>query len=145
MTLNREPMVKSMELRAKPHRFVLIVEDERQDAELITELLQQCDGHIAVDVATNAEEGLAKVLKRPFDLIICDYCLPGMNGLSFLKVVKKTRQDIPILMLTGYPDNELEAQIIRHGSCTYLSKDAGRQTFLKVVNDVLSPLRDGVI
>src|SRR5689334_6863728 len=108
-----------MEIRMKPHRHVLIVEDEQRDAELITELLRECDCEIAVDVAGNAEEGLAKILSRRFDLIICDYCLPGMNGLSFLKAVKNRREEIPMLILTGYPNDELEAQVIRHGSCTY--------------------------
>ena len=124
----------------KPHRRVLIVEDEQRDAELITELLRECDCEIAVDVAGNAEEGLAKILSRRFDLIICDYCLPGMNGLSFLKAVKNRREEIPMLILTRYPNDELEAQVIRHGSCTYLSKDANHRILLDFIKEALAPL-----
>jgi CheY-like chemotaxis protein len=116
------------------------VEDEQRDAELITELLRQCDCEIVVDVAANAEEGLAKVLERQFDLIICDYCLPGMNGLSFLKVVKNRREEIRMIVLTGYPNQELEAQVIRHGSCTYLSKDADERILLDFIKEALAPL-----
>jgi CheY-like chemotaxis protein len=143
--LKAEPIVKTMEMRQRPNRFVLIVEDDRRDAELITELLQQCDSGIAVDIASNAEEGLAKVIDRRFDLIICDYCLPGMNGLSFLKAVKKTKGNIPIIVLTGHPDHELEAQVIRHGSCTYLSKDADPLVFFNVVTEALAPLPGSVV
>lgn len=132
-------------MQARPLRFVLIVEDEQRDAELITELLQECECDIAVDVVTNAEDGLTKVRNRQFDLIICDYCLPGMNGLSFLKVVKKAREDIPILILTGYPKHELEAQIIHHGSCTYLSKDADPRTFIELVRQTLVPIPNWVL
>jgi CheY-like chemotaxis protein len=129
-----------MDLRQRPNRMVLLVEDDPRDAELIIELLQECDFEIAVEVATNAEDGLAKVLNRRFDLIICDYCLPRMNGLSFLKVVQKTRGNIPVLLLTGYPNQELKAQVLRHGSCTYLSKDADPRIFVNVVREALAPL-----
>ena len=91
-------------------------------------------------MATNAEEGLAKVVSSRFDLIICDYCLPGMDGLSFLKVLKKSKGNIPVLVLTSYPQQELQAQFIRHGACTYLSKDADRQILVNVVKEALAPL-----
>ena len=127
-------------MRKRPNRSVLIVEDEQRDAELIMELLQECDFQISIDVASSAEEGLAKILKKRFHLIICDYCLPGMDGLSFLKVVKNTKGSVPVIVLTGYPNQELEAQVLRHGSCTYLSKDADRRTFLNLVKEAIAPL-----
>lgn len=128
-----------METRKPAGRSVLIVEDEQRDAELLTELLQECECEIAVDVAASAEEGLAKVLDKRFDLIICDYCLPGMNGLSFLKAVKKTRGNIPVVVLSGYAHQELEAQLIRHGAFIYVSKDADRQILVNVVKEALAP------
>ena len=127
-------------MQKRPIRNVLIIEDEPRDAELITHLLQESDCQIAVDTATNAEEGLAKVLSRRFDLIICDYCLSGMNGLSFLKTVKKTKGNIPVFVLTGYAHNELEAQFIRHGACTYMSKDADPHILVDAVKEALAPL-----
>jgi CheY-like chemotaxis protein len=134
-----------MEMPQVPPISILLVEDDRRDAELITELLRKSDVGISVDVASNAEEGLTKAFNTRFDLIICDYCLPGMDGLSFVKVVKKTKGTIPILMLTGYPDQELEAQIIRHGSCTYLSKNADPKIFLNVVKEALAMLPNWVV
>ena len=134
------PIVNEMEMPARTTRFVLIIEDERRDAELITELLGTCDFEIAVEVATSAEEGLTKVLSRRFDLIVCDYCLPGMNGLAFLKIIKKTKGNIPVVVLTGYPRQELEAQVVRHGACTYLSKEADPRILLNVVKEALTPL-----
>ena len=129
-----------MKMEKRPSRNVLIIEDEPRDAELITELLQGCDCEIAVDIVTNAEEGLAKILSRRFDLIICDYCLPGMNGLSFLKRVKKTERNIPVLVLTGYAHDKSEAQFIRHGAYTYMSKDADPQILVDAVKEALAPL-----
>ena len=134
-----------MDLRERPNKLVLIVEDEPRDAELIRELLREGDFRIAVEFASNAEEGLAKIIDGHFDLIICDYCLPGMNGLLFLKVVKKAKGNIPILVLTGRADQELEAQVIRHGACTYLNKNGDPSILLNVVREALGPVPDWVV
>ena len=133
-------MVNTMGTPQRPNRSVLIVEDEPRDTELITELLRECISEIAIDVAANAEEGLEKVMNSRYDLIICDYCLPGMDGLAFLKIVKKTMGNIPVLMLTGHPNQELEAQVIRHGSCTYLSKTAPPRIVSSVLTEALAHL-----
>jgi DNA-binding NarL/FixJ family response regulator len=63
-----------------------------------------------------------------------------MNGLSFLKLIKKTKGNIPVLVLTGYANEDLESQVIRHGACTYLRKDAEHRIFLNVVKETLAPL-----
>jgi CheY-like chemotaxis protein len=133
-------IVIRMEKRDRPNRYILIVEDDQRDAELLTELLRECECEIVVDIATDAEDGLAKILRGRFDLIICDYCLPGMDGLSFVKIVKQTKGNIPILILTGYPQQELEAQFIRHGACTYLSKDVDPRILANFVKEALAPL-----
>jgi len=78
-------------------RSVFLVEDHEVDAYITLNALRGCDTHIAVEVAPSAEEALTKVRNRPYDLIICDFRLPGMNGLSFLKLVKKIRSNVRVI------------------------------------------------
>ena len=118
-------------------RSVLLVEDSEIDAHLTCNVLQECSGDIAVDLVSTAEEALTQIRKKPYDLIICDFCLPGMNGLSFLKLMKKVRSNVRVVLLTGYPSQELEAQVIRHGSCTYLSKAADAETLMRIIIEAL--------
>jgi two-component system, NtrC family, response regulator HydG len=116
-------------------RSVLLVEDNEVDAYITLNALRGCDTNIAVELAPSAEEALTKVRNRPYDLIICDFRLPGMNGLSFLKLVKKIRSNVRVILLTGYPSQELKAQVIHHGSCTYLSKAVDVQTLTRVTKE----------
>jgi CheY-like chemotaxis protein len=120
------------------YRWVLLVEDNEVDAYLTVNALHDCDTRIAVEVASTAEEGLAKVRKRPYDLVICDYRLPGMNGLSFLKLARKMRDNMRVILLTGYPSQQLEAQVIHHGVSTYLSKAVDAQTLSRVIKEALA-------
>jgi len=125
-------------------RPVLLVEDDKLDADLIANRLMACDLHIAVDFASTAEEGLRMVRKRHYDLILCDFHLPGMNGLSFLKMMEKIRANMRIILMTGYPSEELEAKVIRHGASTYLSKAIDDQTFVSVIREALTFSRSPV-
>jgi len=118
-------------------RSVLLVEDSETDARLTRDILQECSADIVVDLVSTAEEALTQARTKPYDLIICDFCLPGMNGLSFLKLVKKVRASVRVVLLTGYPSQELEAQVIHHGSCIYLSKAVNAETLMRIVLEAL--------
>jgi CheY-like chemotaxis protein len=120
-------------------RSVLLVEDNEVDAYLTYNVLQESGTKVAIEIASTAEEGLAKVRERAYDLVVCDYRLPGMNGLSFLKLAKKIRANMRVILLTGYPSQELEAQVIHHGLCTYLSKAVDAQTLSRVIKEALFP------
>jgi CheY-like chemotaxis protein len=120
-------------------KSVLLVDDNEVDAYLTCNVLYDCHPRLAVDLASTAEEALTKVRNQAYDLIVCDFCLPGMNGLSLLKLVKKMRSDMRVILLTAYPSQELEAQVIHHGSCTYLSKTVDAQTLCRIVKEALYP------
>ena len=118
-------------------RSVLLVEDSEIDAHLTCNVLQGCSINIAIDLVATAEEALTQIRKKPYDLIICDFCLPGMDGLSFLKLMRKVRSNVRVVLLTGYPSQELEAQVIHHGSCTYLSKAVDTETLMRIIMEAL--------
>ena len=127
-----------MEMAQSQARSVLLVEDDKLDVDLIVNRLMACNLNIEVDFASTAEEGLRMAGKRHYDLILCDFHLPGMNGLSFLKMMEKIRANMRIILMTGYPSDELEAKVIRHGASTYLSKTVDDPTFVSVIREALS-------
>jgi CheY-like chemotaxis protein len=135
----RPQLGNTMDIERYQCKSVLLIEDNELDAYLTSHILRDRETKIAVEIARSAEEGLGKVRERRYDLIICDYRLPGMDGFSFLKLVKRMRDNMPVILLTGYPSPDLEAQVIRHGSCTYSSKAVDRQTFNKIIIESLSP------
>jgi len=82
-------------------KTVLIVEDERDMAELVAMRLKR-EGYV-VDVAHDGVEGLRKVRSGPPDLVLLDLMLPGMSGTELAAEVRADPRtaDVPIIMLTA--------------------------------------------
>ena len=78
---------------------VLVVEDERRMAELLRQGLEE-EGHSVV-LAGNGRDGLAMAESHPFDAIVLDVMLPGLDGFSVAKKLRAARNQTPILMLTA--------------------------------------------
>ncbi len=78
---------------------VLVVEDERRMADLLRQGLEE-EGH-SVILAADGKEGLVMAESHPFDIIVLDVMLPGMDGFSVASKLRASRNQTPILMLTA--------------------------------------------
>jgi DNA-binding response OmpR family regulator len=78
---------------------VLIVEDELKMAAFLKQGLEE--QRCAVDLAHSGEDGLHWVLNFPFDVLILDVMLPGLDGMELCRILRNRRITTPILMLTA--------------------------------------------
>ena len=78
---------------------VLIVEDERKLAQVISSALQA--EHYDVVVAATGEDGFYRANAELFDLVLLDLMLPGRSGLEILQTLRQRRIDAPVLILTA--------------------------------------------
>ena len=99
---------------------VLVVEDERRMAELLRQGLEE-EGHSVV-VAANGPDGLSIAQSHPFDAIVLDVLLPGMDGYSVARKLRGARNQTPILMLTARDANEDIVAGLNVGADDYLVK-----------------------
>jgi DNA-binding response OmpR family regulator len=99
---------------------VLVVEDEHRMAELLRQGLEE-EGHSVV-LAGNGPDGLAMAESHPFDAIVLDVMLPGIDGFSVAKRLRAARNQTPILMLTARDANEDVIQGLNLGADDYLVK-----------------------
>lgn len=102
------------------HKYqVLIIEDEKPIARFI-ELELNHEGY-RVETVANGRDGIDKAQQTPFDLIILDIMLPGLNG---IEVCRRVRQfsDIPIIMLTAKDDIASKVMGLDVGADDYLTK-----------------------
>jgi two-component system, cell cycle sensor histidine kinase and response regulator CckA len=100
---------------------ILVIEDDRQIAELVEQLL--ANYNYAVDIATDGAAGLAMAEAFTYDLIISDVGLPKLDGVALCKRLRVDRHfENPILLLTGREGSENKAIALNAGADDYVVK-----------------------
>lgn len=108
----------------------MVVEDVDTSRMLVSGLLRSL-GASGVVTAVNGNDALEKIDKKGVpDVIICDWVMPGMDGLSLLAVVKPLHPDTKFVMLTGQTDAEHVRQAAYLKVDGYVAKPFSRATLI---------------
>lgn len=99
---------------------ILIVDDDPDIHQLLAAALQAPDR--LIDSATDGLEGLARVQAAPYDLVITDVTMPGLDGLELLQRIRKIRPDTRVIVMTVASTPEDIIRALREQAFTYLSK-----------------------
>lgn len=99
---------------------VLIVDDEETISWALKRLA--ADEGYSATVAASAEEAIAMTRREPFDLVMLDVRLPGMNGLSAMRELKQLLPQTPIVVMTAFGNLETAVEAIRNGAFDYVTK-----------------------
>ena len=83
----------------RPNAAVLVIDDEEIMREILGTLLER-QGY-SVRLATNGQEGLDLARSLPFDAVIVDVMMPGIDGLAVLDELKKLDEELPVVMITA--------------------------------------------
>jgi PAS domain S-box-containing protein len=100
---------------------ILHVDDEHSILEVSKSILEM-DGNFIVDSAGSVREAEERLAQQEFDAIVCDYEMPGNNGLQFLRKLREKRIDIPFIVLTGRSREEIAIQALNLGADHYVCK-----------------------
>ncbi|MCZ8513405.1 response regulator transcription factor [Paenibacillus filicis] len=114
---------------------ILVVEDEPTLARLLSYNLSQ-EGY-ETKVADHGGDGLQAALQQPFDLIILDIMLPGMNGFEILSKLRQKGNKTPVIILTARNAEEEVVQGLKFGADDYITKPFGVAELLARVSAVL--------
>jgi CheY-like chemotaxis protein len=106
---------------------ILIVDDEPDVAEMFRQRFRReaRQGTYVLHFAASGEEALDKLedgVRPELIVILSDINMPGMDGLSLLREIKKQRPDLPVMMVTAYGDEERRRQAAEAGALQFLSK-----------------------
>jgi DNA-binding NtrC family response regulator len=114
---------------------ILIVEDEPRMRRLLEISLGE-DGH-NVQIAEDAEKGLAFLRREPVDLVVTDLKLPGMNGLELLQEGKRLNPALPFIVMTAYGSVETAVDAMKAGASDYVLKPFTMAEMKLVINKEL--------
>jgi len=112
---------------------VLLVDDEKQFLELLSERLEVRG--LKVNSVTSGEEALALVEERNFDVIVVDLAMPGIDGLETLKLLKKQDPDLEIIILTGHGTVHSGIKAMKLGAEDFLEKPVDIGVLLEKIGE----------
>ena len=117
----------------------MVIDDDTGMRELLYHILTK-KGY-EVSLAIGGEQALQLMSKSKPDLIILDYAMPGMDGLAFLQRLRSFDTELPVIMLTGFGDEQTEHEAKKLGVNEFLRKGVGVELFIDSINRFADPKR----
>ena len=114
---------------------VLVVDDDQIIRVLFEEILQE-QGHTVVTAGTSAE-GLECVKRMDFDLVFLDLKMPEMDGAELFRQIRQVKPEVPVTIITGYPDSELMTRALAQGPFGIMMKPFGESDIIAAVANFL--------
>jgi two-component system invasion response regulator UvrY len=116
---------------------ILVVDDHAVVRQGVKQILSEQFHGGRLGDAQNAEEMIVQVGKHSWDIVILDVGMPGKSGLDALKELKQARPKLPVLVLSGYPEDQLALRMLKAGAAGYLSKDSAPNELVQALRKIL--------
>jgi DNA-binding NtrC family response regulator len=99
---------------------VLVVDDEASIRDLLAKTLALAE--YDVDVSPDGRSALERMRMYPYDLLIADLKMPGMDGLTVIREAKRYKADLPVIIITGFSTESSAIEAVNLGVAGYLTK-----------------------
>jgi excisionase family DNA binding protein len=114
---------------------VLVVDDEEITRQFMVSTLHS--GQRQILTAASGEEALEIAKQADLDVVLLDLIMPGMGGVETFRQLHALRPELPVVIVTGYPDSDLMAKALEIGPFTMLNKPIDINQLQKVVDVIV--------
>ena len=108
---------------------ILVADDDKTCRDSIQKVLER-EGH-TVQTAENVDRALDALRANHFDLVVCDYRMPGKTGVDLLIELRKQASQVPVLMISAYADASAQDAFFKLGALDVLRKPIRRQELVQ--------------
>ena len=116
---------------------ILLVDDDVAVLASLSNLLNHFGYVVAGAANSQAAMDYVAGARNRFDVIITDLAMPGINGMEFLTLAKKTFPDVPVIIITGHAEQCTIDEALRLGAFAYLTKPLDFQEFANTIERAL--------
>ncbi len=102
---------------------VLVVDDD--EVVRLSHLRSLKSVSCEAEAVEDGEDALRMMERHPFDVVLLDLRMPGMDGMSVLRAIKQKWPESEVVVITGYPTIETAKEAVRLGAYDYLAKPVG--------------------
>jgi len=117
---------------------ILIVDDETAVAFFLQEGLSGLGDEYQVSSTPSAELALEQIRDQPFDLLVIDYCLPGIDGLDLIERLESVSPNTRTILITAYDSPEIQNAAHRLRAYHYFAKPFPIQDLMSTVEKALA-------
>jgi signal transduction histidine kinase len=110
--------VSAVEQKVEGIKRILVVEDDTEVRGMLVDSLKML-GYVVTE-APDGRAGLGRLAGDKPDLLMVDFAMPGMNGIDVISAARKVRDDLPVILATGYADVDISRLAVRR--CSILRK-----------------------
>jgi two-component system, response regulator, stage 0 sporulation protein F len=121
---------------------ILVVDDEENAREGLSKILSK-EGY-CVEMAANGKEAIESIRRQNFDLVITDMRMPLMDGFEVLREIKKTKENVGVIMITAFGEVESYLEAMNLGAFEYINKPVRVNELKRVITKVLEETRKKV-
>lgn len=114
---------------------ILIIDDEEVIRLTLKEILEYED--YETDEAEDGKEGLDKVLKKDYDVVLCDIKMPQMDGLEVLEQASAKKPDTPFIMISGHGTIETAVEATKKGAFDFIEKPPDLNRLLVTIRNAM--------
>ena len=116
---------------------ILVIEDEAAIRRVLVKILTEESETYEVEEAEDGAKGLDLIKKNDYDLALCDIKMPKMDGVEVLQAAKKSKPEVPFIMISGHGDLDTAVNAMRLGAFDYISKPPDLNRLLTTVRNAL--------
>jgi two-component system, NarL family, invasion response regulator UvrY len=117
---------------------ILVIDDHALVRRGLIELLQRLPDGVEFGEAGTAEAGLALARSAKWDVVLLDLGLPDRHGLDVLRELRASRPELPVLILTMFPEDQLALRLLEIGAAGYLTKESAPEELLRALERVMA-------
>ena len=115
---------------------ILVADDHSIVREGLKQILSGVPDIIVAGEASDGNQALNQARNADYDLVLLDIAMPGIRGLDVLKQLKTEKPDLPILMLSMYPEEQYAVRTLKAGASGYLTKESAPEELIAAIRKV---------